>query len=84
MIPRNPELAGKTFRDENGKPLEGTKYLIVDDASMYFGFSSIILNYMNGKLHGTPAVKYPDGQQEVWENGQFISLLAPPYKERLD
>jgi hypothetical protein len=83
MRQRQPELSGKIFTDKNGAKYEGQRFIKIPDLNMPTGFQTIEIHYLHGKLHGSPAIVYPDGQEEEWENGNFTQLLALPYPKRL-
>jgi hypothetical protein len=79
---RQPEYEDRVFTDKEGKPYEGQMVEMIPDMDTVSGFRSTHLWYDNGKLHGKPAIKYPDGQEEEWNNGKFVSVMKLPYKER--
>jgi len=82
MSPREPEKIGQIFKDEDGKPLEGQKVLKQPDEDSTTGFIDTFYSFKNGKIHGTPAIEYPDGQEEDWDNGSFVKIALPPLMER--
>jgi hypothetical protein len=82
MNPRDPKLAKKIFKDDNGRPFEGTICYTIPDKSLFIGFDTLIMQYKHGRIHGSPAIQYPDGLEEIWEEGEFVGILHPPYKER--
>jgi hypothetical protein len=82
MNPRQANLINKRFNDENGKPLEGLRFIKINDERMPTGFSTTRINYHNGKIHGSPAIVYSDGLEEEWNEGVFIKVLYPPYDQR--
>ena len=82
MEPRQPDLVGKTFRDEDGELLEGQYILTVPSKTDKFASERTEYLYHEGKIHGKPAIIYYDGLQENWENGKFIEVRNPPFHER--
>jgi hypothetical protein len=82
MSARQPELLNKRFNDAHGKPLEGLRFININDEKMPTGFSSTKINYHKGKIHGSPAITYPDGLEEEWNEGVFVKILYPPYHLR--
>jgi len=82
MGTRSPELEGKTFRDEDNILYEGQRFIDIVDHAYPSGFFSIEVHYLNGKIHGKPAIIYPDGLEETWENGKFIEVNEFSYSER--
>jgi antitoxin component YwqK of YwqJK toxin-antitoxin module len=77
--PREPEKVGKIFTDKNGKKYNGKYFYRIPDVNEITGFIATELNYLDGKLHGSPAISYPDGQQEEWKNGNFVKILRFPF-----
>jgi hypothetical protein len=82
MEQRQPELTGKIFTDKNGIKYEGQRFIKIPNPDMPTGFQTIEVHYLHGKIHGSPAIVYPDGSEEEWENGDFKQLLALPYSKR--
>jgi hypothetical protein len=82
MKERQPELAGKIFTDKNSVKYEGLRFIKIPNLKMPTGFQTIEIHYLHGKIHGSPAIIYPDGREEEWENGSFTQLLALPYPKR--
>jgi hypothetical protein len=68
MSTRIPMFIEKTFNDENGNPRQG-KFNIEHPKA--------IVICVNGKLDGKPAIIFPDGYVEDWEDGQFIRGRYP-------
>jgi hypothetical protein len=81
MGPREKELIGKIFKDKDGKPYQDVRWLCVPNKEYAMGAVITIINYRDGKLHGSPAIKYPDGWEEEWEDGNFIKVLRPPFNQ---
>lgn len=81
-VAREPELAGKVFSGEDGVKYEGERFIQINDDSMPTGFLTTAVNYRHGKLHGCPAISYPDGLEEEWKDGNFVRVKALPYAER--
>jgi hypothetical protein len=79
---RLPELIGKIFSDENGLRYDGQRFIKIPNPNMPTGFQTTEINYLHGKIHGSPAIVYPDGQEEEWNDGNFVQLLALPYSQR--
>jgi hypothetical protein len=79
---RQPELNNKTFTDKKGTKYEGQRFIKIPNPDMPTGFQTIEIHYLHGKIHGSPAIIYPDGREEEWENGNFTQLLAVPYPKR--
>jgi hypothetical protein len=82
MNARQPNLTNKRFTDEKGKLLEGLRFINVNDENMPTGFTTTRINYYHGKIHGSPAIVYPDGLEEEWNEGIFVKILYPPYSQR--
>jgi hypothetical protein len=82
MEPRQPELANKIFYDENKKKYNGQRFLQKADNEMPSGITLTEVNYLNGKIHGNPAIIYPDGLEEDWQNGNFVKVNKLPYAQR--
>ena len=82
MAPREPELIGKTFSAEDGTLLEGPYFFNEPNEEYATGFKTTEYNYKNGKIHGSPAIMYPDGQEEDWDNGNFVEISLLPWSER--
>ncbi|MDR0313992.1 MAG: hypothetical protein LBI14_10385 [Treponema sp.] len=80
--PREKELVGKVFTDEEGRPYQGQRFILRRDESYVQGFEETGVCYRDGKIHGSPAIEYHDGLKEEWENGNFIKVLKLPYAER--
>jgi len=80
--PREPEFSGKVFKDEKGKPYQGERVIGIPDCSSATMYQEIIVFYRNGKLHGDPAIIYPDGLAETWEDGVFVRINDLPYAQR--
>ena len=76
---REPELIGKVFTDEKGKKYQGQRFLMVLDRTMPSGFLNTEIWYKDGKVHGKPAIRYPDGLTEEWKDGNFVAVLDLPY-----
>jgi len=76
--PREKDLEDKIFTDENGVPYQGWRLVIITDPDEPYELIEIPVCYNNGKIHGKPGIKYPDGFEEYWENGKFMSI----HKER--
>ena len=77
MIPREPKLIGKSFLKEN-KPLNGRYVYKTPNPNHPTGWTKTVYFFKNGKLHGTPAMIYPDGREEDWDNGNFIKISFMP------
>jgi len=82
MKPRQPECIGKVFKDKDGKPYEGEREIGIPDRNSPTMYQSINVFYHKGKLHGDPAIIYPDGLAETWENGQPVKIKELPYAQR--
>ena len=84
MKPRESDLTGKVFSDDDGNKYQGLRVIQVptDDEESIFGVIETYVEYNEGKFHGKPAIKYPDGLEEEWDNGIFVKVLELPYKER--
>jgi len=80
--PREPELAGKCTTDDEGKPLNGEYALGYYDPESPVYYTRTIYNYKDGKIHGSPAIIYPDGQEEDWDKGEFVKISLIPFDER--
>ncbi|MDR0312708.1 MAG: hypothetical protein LBI14_03850 [Treponema sp.] len=81
MGPREKELIGKIFKDKDGKPYQDVRFLQVPNRKYATGYMVTVLNFRDGKLHGSPAIVYPDGWEEDWEDGNFIKVSRPPYNQ---
>ena len=81
---RQPELQKKVFADPDGKKYEGKRYIInpTSDSNYSTGYINCEVNYHNGKIHGSPAITFPDGLEEEWNNGKFVKILSLPYSNR--
>jgi len=79
---RSPEFVDRIDTDKNGVPYEGERQLLVPTEERLDGFWTTVLMYHKGKLHGEPAIRYPDGLEEVWENGKFVRVFKLPYSDR--
>jgi hypothetical protein len=80
---RSPEYIDKIWKDEKtGVPLEGKRFLNVYEPESPTGALSTELMFHKGKVHGDPAIFYPDGLEETWENGKFVKVSALPYPDR--
>jgi len=82
MPAREPELEGNIFSDKDGKPYEGQRFIMIPNDDTPTGYISTEVNYSAGKIHGSPAIVYPDGLEETWEDGKFVAILYPPYQQR--
>ena len=82
MTPRQPELIGQVFTDKNNVKYEGQRFIQINDKSMPTGFITTEINYLHGKIHGKPAIIYPDGLEEDWDNGTFIKVSGLPFPQR--
>ena len=82
MRPRQPSLIGKIFKDTDGTYYHGQRFIQIADSDMPTGYVTTEIHYLDGKIHGKPAIIYPDGQEEEWENGNFIAISALPYSQR--
>jgi hypothetical protein len=80
--PREPKLAGKTFIGNDGIKYEGQRFIDIPDITMPEGYRTTEVWYKDGKIHGKPAIRYPDGQAEEWHDGKFIQVLSLPYNQR--
>lgn len=83
MRPRQPELVGKIFKDADDNPLEGTYILAIADDKQPTRHVTTTYSHKNGKVHGNPAVQYPDGQEEIWEDGSFIEVSKLAFSKRV-
>ena len=83
--PRQKELEDKIFKDEKGVLYHGQRFLMEPSPDVPFASLKTEIWYKNGKIHGKPAIVYPDGLEEHWENGKFIEMYKPPrhLRERL-
>ncbi|MDR0316038.1 MAG: hypothetical protein LBH97_03965 [Treponema sp.] len=79
---RQPELVNKIFTGDDGDKYEGERFITVSNPAMPSGMSVTRINYHQGKIHGTPAIVYPDGLEESWEHGTFTGVYRLPYAER--
>ena len=83
MKPREPELEGKVFCDPKTKePYEGLRLIMIPDDTMPTYHDITKVWYEEGKLHGTPAIAYSDGQEEDWLNGTFVRVSRLPFHQR--
>jgi hypothetical protein len=82
MKPRQPELLNKIFTDDKGNKYEGQRFILIPDSRRTTGYVETEINYLHGKIHGSPAIIYNDGLSEAWENGKFIKILDLPYSQR--
>jgi len=82
MKARQSELIGKVFTDEQGKKYEGQRFIQINRDDMPTGFLTIEINYLHGKIHGKPGIRYPDGQEEDWQHGTFLKISKLPYAQR--
>jgi hypothetical protein len=82
MKARQSELAGKIFSDKNGNKYEGQRFIDIFNPGYPTGFLSTEIHYFNGRIHGSPAIIYPDGLEEEWREGSFVKTLAGPYSNR--
>ena len=82
MPTRQLEWEGKIFCDSDDKPHNGEMFYDIPDDSYTTGFLTTILHFKDGKIHGSPAIIYPDGMEEEWDNGAFVKVIKPPYAER--
>jgi len=82
MKPRNPEWEHKVFKDDNGNPYEGERCISEYHEESATGFLDTRVWYHKGKLTGFPAIIYPDGLSEKWEDGRFIGIIELPYHQR--
>jgi hypothetical protein len=80
--PRSNEYEDKVFTDKNGIKYQGQRFIpqpqfndIEDDRS----YPCIEIWYLDGKLHGSPAIVYPDGLEEEWTDGKFEKILQLPF-----
>ena len=80
--PRQLKFIGKTFTDKEGKKYEGQRFIQVFDPIMPTNFRTTEIWYNDGKIHGKPAIIYPDGLEEEWENGDFVAVLKLPFEQR--
>jgi hypothetical protein len=87
--PRNNEYEDKIYTDEKGKPYQGQRFIIPPydterlKRELNAGDDSIEVWYKDGKLHGDPAIEYPDGLAEEWDNGKFVKTMRLPFHLRL-
>jgi len=84
LKPRQPEFANRVFKDEDGTPYQGQRVIVLldPDPDSLSGLLHIKVEYRNGKLHGDPAIVYPDGLEETWEDGAFVKIKSLPYARR--
>ena len=82
MRPRQQDLIGRVFTGADGKPYEGQRFIQIHNDNTPTGFLTTEIHYLKGKIHGDPAIIYPDGREERWENGQFIEVTELPYTQR--
>jgi len=82
MTAREPENEGQIFRDKDGTPYEGQRFILTDAPDIPALIKTDVVYYKGGKLHGSPAIQYFDGLEEIWEEGKFVGILTPPYDER--
>jgi hypothetical protein len=80
--PTQKELEDKVFTDEEGEMYQGQRFIDVPDVTRPEGFSSTEVWYKDGKIHGTPGIRYPDGLEEDWNHGKFVIIRRPPYHLR--
>jgi len=78
IVPREPDLVGKIFKDKDGKELQGQYFKRIIDFEAFGGSIDTEYNFFNGKIHGEHAIWYPDGLVESWDNGKFVKVLFPP------
>jgi hypothetical protein len=81
MGPRIKELIGQVFIDKDGNPFQDTIFFTTPAPHLVSGTRDIVIEFLDGKVHGTPAIRFYDGQQENWENGNFVEILYPPYNK---
>ncbi|MCL2411889.1 MAG: hypothetical protein FWC97_09640 [Treponema sp.] len=83
MTPRQPQLQNKVFKDDKGVPYNGQRVIVVPtkDKNYFSGYIETWVTYNNGKLHGNPAIIYPDGLEEEWDNGKFVKISSPAYRD---
>ncbi|MDR0319902.1 MAG: hypothetical protein LBI28_00220 [Treponema sp.] len=81
MGPRIKDLVGQVLTNKDGSPLQGTMVFATPAPHCVSGTRDIIIEFLDGKIHGTPAIRFSDGQQEDWENGNFIKVVHPPYNK---
>jgi antitoxin component YwqK of YwqJK toxin-antitoxin module len=83
MKPRQPEFENKIFSGDEGN-YNGWRVLVSPDFENEkgSGFVEIHIFYKDGKVDGDPAILYPDGLEETWENGKFVKVAQLPYKQR--
>jgi hypothetical protein len=80
---RSPEYQHKIFSNPEDKKLyEGLMFFDVPDLNHPTGFSSTQIFFSDGKVHGNPAIIYPDGLEEQWEKGVFVRVTELPYSSR--
>jgi len=77
--PRNKDLEGKTFKNSNGEKYNGQRFIIFPDDGSSPLIKNIEVWYLDGKLHGNPAIIYPDGLTEEWREGKFIRVVDLPF-----
>lgn len=84
--PREKENEGKIFCDEDGQPYDELRILTVFSQDNPFKYSETFVWYKEGKIHGKPGIMYPDGLEEIWEDGKYIGVYRPPrhLRERLE
>jgi len=77
--PRSNEYEDKVYTDEKGKPYQGQRFIILPNQDDFPNIKSIEVWYLDGKLDGRPAIVYPDGLAEEWDNGKFVKTIDLPY-----
>jgi hypothetical protein len=82
MVSRKPEWEGKVFTDDQGIPYEGQRFTNVPSEKTSLGMDFIEIWYHEGKVHGDPAIQFPDGLIEQWDNGVFIKVSEQAYGHR--
>jgi len=82
MKPRESNLIGKQFKDDDGKLLQGPFYFTITDLTQPTGVLATFYHYKDGLIHGSPAIAYPDGQEEDWEMGNFVRISQVSFSER--
>ena len=76
--PREPEFIDKVETNDDEQPLQGRFVRKTPCEEHPIGWITTEYYFTNGKLHGSPAIIYPDGRKEDWENGVFVRVTPPP------
>jgi len=80
--PRSNEYEDKVFTDEKGIKYQGQLFKPLpqsDDIRNQRCYPCIEFWFLDGKLHGNPAIVYPDGLEEEWIDGKFVKTLQLPF-----